>query len=300
MTLVWDKFPGAGSELLAMLAMGDWCNDLGGSLYPSMKAVADKIRVSEKQARRIVQGLEKGGWLTVVGNCYGGAPGTTKQFKLNVEKLKNLADLNAQTPPASVTPPMYVTPPTDGSRTPPTGVRDPSHPCPETPPTGGSQSTIDPSIDPPEGESAGAQDGFAPSAGADFSQAGFVESGTGAKAPARPSMATAVCIALKSIGMAGVNPGNEKLQILLRSGADIGDFVAVGRTCVETGKPFAYLLATVAGKMKDAAALAQTAMAAPQQAAGRHQAAPNKHAGAVAAIWGASGDNNDDGRTFNA
>lgn len=39
MSYVWDGYPGSGSELLAMLAMADWCDDKGGSLYPSMKAV---------------------------------------------------------------------------------------------------------------------------------------------------------------------------------------------------------------------------------------------------------------------
>ena len=48
MTLVWDKFPAAGSELMAMLALADWAGDDGGSLYPSMAAVAAKIRLSEK------------------------------------------------------------------------------------------------------------------------------------------------------------------------------------------------------------------------------------------------------------
>ena len=90
MTLVWERFPASGSELLAMLALADWCNDKGGSLHPSMKTVASKIRVSEKQARRLVRGFEQQGYLSVVGNAYGGAPGTTKQFRLNVEKLAAL------------------------------------------------------------------------------------------------------------------------------------------------------------------------------------------------------------------
>ena len=144
MSYVWDGFPGAGSELLAMLAMADWCDDRGGSLYPSMKAIGEKIRVSEKQARRIVQSFEKSGFLTVIGNAHGGAPGATKQFRLNVNLLKELADKKDVTPPMSVTPPASVTPPMHGSPTPPTQVRDPSHPGYETPPTHGSLTTIEP------------------------------------------------------------------------------------------------------------------------------------------------------------
>ena len=144
MTMVWDRFPASGSELLAMLALADWCDDRGGSLYPSMKAVAKKIRVSEKQARRIVHGLEEKGFLSVVGNANGGAPGSTKQFRLHVEKLAELplieVDKNIDTAPMGVTPPADVTPPM--------GVPDGSHGCPETAPMGGSQTVIEPSIEP--------------------------------------------------------------------------------------------------------------------------------------------------------
>lgn len=141
MSYVWDGFPGSGSELLAMLAMADWCNDQGGSLYPSMKAVGDKIRVGEKQARRIIHGFEEAGFLSVVGNAYGGAPGTTRHYQLNVAKLKQLADQREQTTPTSVTPPLDVTPPMQG--------RDPSHPASDTPPTCGSLTTKEPPIEPP-------------------------------------------------------------------------------------------------------------------------------------------------------
>lgn len=147
MTLVWDKFPAAGSELLAMLALADWAGDDGGSLYPSMAAVATKIRLSEKQARRIVQGFVQDGYLTVVGNANGGAPGSTKQFRFNVAKLASLPDLPtktsvcaAKTPPSGVTPPAGVTPPMGG--------REGSHRCPETAPTHGSLTVIEPSVEP--------------------------------------------------------------------------------------------------------------------------------------------------------
>lgn len=164
MTMVWEKYPASGSELLAMLALADWAGDDGGSLYPSMSALAAKIRLSEKQARRIVQDLVHQGILLVVGNEHGGAPGTTKQFRLNVRKLEFLPDLPKklatkksaeslpsafETAPADVTPPVNVTPPA--------GVRDGSHPCPSTPPTGvprplppvGAKPSVEPSIEPP-------------------------------------------------------------------------------------------------------------------------------------------------------
>lgn len=137
MSYVWDGFPGADSELLAMLAMADWCDDKGGSLYPSMKAVGNKIRLGEKQARRIIKSLERKGFLKVIGNAHGGAPGATKQFRLNVERLKAMAEKT------SLFPPVHVTPPSDGSGSPPIEGGDPSHPADEPPPSHGSQTAIE-------------------------------------------------------------------------------------------------------------------------------------------------------------
>jgi|GEM_PF-454462 len=87
---VWDTFPGSGSELLAMLALADWCDDAGGNLFPSIAAVAEKMRCSESQARRVLHGLIAQGWLAVVANAAGGAPGSTRQYRINLSKLTNV------------------------------------------------------------------------------------------------------------------------------------------------------------------------------------------------------------------
>lgn len=130
MSLVWENFPRGGSDMLAMLAMADWCNDQGGSLHPSIASVAKKIRLTEKQARVIVHRLIDEGWLAVIGNENGGNPGQSRLYQLNVKKL--------------ATPPVEVTPPAKG--TPPVEVRDPSRGGSFTPPAHGSLTTIEPSI----------------------------------------------------------------------------------------------------------------------------------------------------------
>lgn len=84
---------------------------------------------------------------------------------------------------------------------------------------------------------------------------------------ARPSMAGAVCVAMKAAGLASVNPSHPELLALIDKGADIGLFASVAQECVGKGKGFAYVLATVRGRMADAAALADAALALPQQAA---------------------------------
>ena len=91
MAAVWDGFPYTGSELLAMLALADWCDDRGGSLFPSVRAVGEKIRLGEKQTRRILRTFEQDRFLAVVGNHGGGKPGATREYRLNIVKLKELA-----------------------------------------------------------------------------------------------------------------------------------------------------------------------------------------------------------------
>lgn len=230
MSLVWDVYPGSGSELLAMLALADWCNDAGGSLYPSMRAVAEKIRVSEKQARRIVQTIVERGFLGVVGNEYGGKPGSTKQFQIDVFRLRELVTQakNEDTPPASVTPLANVTPPTNGSRTPPTSGsrtppmqgRDPSHGCPFTPPTGGSLTTIEPSCEPPT-HTAGVRE-----AASGSKPKGSVCVHKNQKQPKQPPehghpLAVQASEAMRGAGIADVYPEHPSLLALLTQGIGI-------------------------------------------------------------------------------
>lgn len=135
MTLVWDHFPRGGSDKLAMLSMADWADDKGGNVYPSMARIAQKICLSEKQARRIIHKLIGEGWLAVVKNQYGGKPGDTRHYRVNIEKLKQ-AELNL-TAPANVRGDIEGRGDTQG--------HDGSRQCPETAPASGSQSVSYPS-----------------------------------------------------------------------------------------------------------------------------------------------------------
>lgn len=137
MSLVWDNFPGAGSELLVMLKFADYANDAGDNIYPSVNTMARHTRLSESQARRVIHSLIDDGWIVVVGNAAGGAPGTTREYRMNVQRLLQLP----LTPGADATPRMGATPSTH--------ARDGSHGCarrvaPMTPDP--SISTIDPSV----------------------------------------------------------------------------------------------------------------------------------------------------------
>lgn len=147
MTAVWDGFPGAGSELLCLLAMADFANEDGSSVHPSIATVARKIRTSESQARRLIRGLEEQGYLTVVGNAGGGAPGSTRHYKVAAARLYRLAHEAY----VAKTGGMGATPGVDA--TPSTGARDGSHGCAggvapvrETGGVGATRPTIEPSL----------------------------------------------------------------------------------------------------------------------------------------------------------
>ena len=109
--------------------------------------------------------------------------------------------------------------------------------------------------------------------------------------PARPSMAGAICVAMKAAGLASVNPSHPDLLVLIDKGADIGLFVAVAQECVAKQKTFPYALATVKGRMADAAVLSDSALAAPHKHAGHgnKQEALEQRNRQVAQAW-AAGD----------
>lgn len=102
MIKVIQRAPVAGSKFTCMLVMANWCNDDGGSLYPSMDLLAEAMRVSRSQAKRILRSLMPAGpadeaagnwWFKVVGNDKGGAPGMTRRHEFNVARLDTFPKL---------------------------------------------------------------------------------------------------------------------------------------------------------------------------------------------------------------
>jgi hypothetical protein len=91
MDIVWRNYPKGGSHLLALLALADWGDD-NGMCYPSMTAIAQKVRLSRPQARRVVHSLIDEGFVSVVGNEAGGAPGMTRKYRINLGRLAGGAD----------------------------------------------------------------------------------------------------------------------------------------------------------------------------------------------------------------
>lgn len=90
MSKVWESYPGGGSELLALLALADWSDD-NGRCYPSMASISKKVRLKPRQAQRVVHQLIEAGFVSVIGNEFGGKPGATRQYRINLHSLTGVA-----------------------------------------------------------------------------------------------------------------------------------------------------------------------------------------------------------------
>lgn len=128
MSLVWESYPSGGSDLLALLALADWSDD-NGKCYPSMAAIAKKTRLSRSQSQRVVHQLIEGGFVAVVGNETGGAPGSTRQYRINLYMLTGRMDATGS-----------------AHATGRTHAQEGSHGCGETGRTHATQTVIEPSI----------------------------------------------------------------------------------------------------------------------------------------------------------
>jgi len=66
-----------------------------------------------------------------------------------------------------------------------------------------------------------------------------------------------LCRRLKAMGIGNVNPGNLRLDTLLKAGAQPEEFVAAAPKALSANDPFAYLLGIVEGERTRAAEIAQ-------------------------------------------
>lgn len=83
MTAVWDCGPNKQGHLLVMLALADYANDQF-MCWPSMKSIAEKARMTERGAQKILRTLEAEGWLFIqTGNGRHGC----NQYLINSERL---------------------------------------------------------------------------------------------------------------------------------------------------------------------------------------------------------------------
>jgi uncharacterized protein YdaU (DUF1376 family) len=101
-----------------------------------------------------------------------------------------------------------------------------------------------------------------------------------------PTMAGAVCTALRAEGISAVNPSHPKLLALLEKGALLDIFIGAARaeSTKKASKPFAYVLAVVEGQMLEAENTSAKALSARSPPLNRQEAIEEKNR-SVAAEW---------------
>jgi len=75
---VFARYPNGGGEMLLALALADHASDDGTRVYPSVKALAEKTRQSERTVQYQLRAMEAAGWLILVGTNNGGRSKTTE------------------------------------------------------------------------------------------------------------------------------------------------------------------------------------------------------------------------------
>ena len=80
-----------------------------------------------------------------------------------------------------------------------------------------------------------------------------------------PAKNVAVCVALRSEGVANVNPSHPGMLALIDKGAEVGTFVGAARIAKDAGQSsFPYIVAIVRRQMQDAEKLANEGLATPK------------------------------------
>lgn len=72
MSMVFDRYPEGGGEMLLALALADHANDQGESIRPSIASLAEKTRQSERSVQYQLRRMEESGWLILVNHGNGG------------------------------------------------------------------------------------------------------------------------------------------------------------------------------------------------------------------------------------
>ena len=55
---------------------------------PIVYGLSERLTCSERTAQRLIRDLDEGQWIAVVGNHNGGRPGATRNYRINVRKLR--------------------------------------------------------------------------------------------------------------------------------------------------------------------------------------------------------------------
>ncbi len=110
MTAVW-VLPVPPARKLVLLALADWADDDGGQCFPSIRTIALRASISDRQAQRHMRSLMRDGWIAVARNEVGGR--RSRQYQLAARRIygalaaarasKNAVNDTCVTPPVTDT-----------------------------------------------------------------------------------------------------------------------------------------------------------------------------------------------------
>ena len=87
MTAVFEHYPNGGGEMLLALALADYASDDGTRVFPSIKALAEKTRQSERSVQYQLRRMQESGWLILV-NAGNGGRSMHSEYRISLEWIK--------------------------------------------------------------------------------------------------------------------------------------------------------------------------------------------------------------------
>lgn len=87
MNAVFDRYPNGGGEMLLALALADHASDDGTRVFPSIKALAEKTRQSERSVQYQLRRMQDVGWLILV-NAGNGGRSMHSEYRISLEWIK--------------------------------------------------------------------------------------------------------------------------------------------------------------------------------------------------------------------
>ncbi len=100
MSWVWENGPRDGTDALVLLALADFADD-AGRCYPSMRTIANKARMTERGAQKVIRRLEAAGWVSVsTGNGRHGC----NQYRIEAKKGEHGTGFKGEKTPNKVRP----------------------------------------------------------------------------------------------------------------------------------------------------------------------------------------------------
>lgn len=87
MSMVFDRYTQGGGEMLLALALADHASNEGENIFPSIKALAEKTRQSERSVQYQLRKMETDGWLILVNSGNGGR-NQRREYNISPEWIK--------------------------------------------------------------------------------------------------------------------------------------------------------------------------------------------------------------------